>query len=137
MNLASKKYGKATPKLYDGHFLKAMKDQFEKKFAGGVILGDCHYQAGKKLFKNVTFHVPYSKAGNEELDEDGKRISSLSKEKQSYNKQVRQARARVENTFGQIIIKFECLKKPWPESEEELDLVVDFAAGVFNALKAK
>ena len=61
-------------------------------------------------------------------------ISDPSLDKQRYNMSVKRARARVEDTLGQIQNLFGALAKPWPkENEHQQDALVMAAIGVVNS----
>jgi len=54
-----KVWGGYSPKLYDGHFLRSHHDFFES-LSGAKVIGDNHFEMGKKLFKNVKFYTNYA-----------------------------------------------------------------------------
>jgi len=115
--------------------LKINKDWMDRRLSGGVIVSDQHYAVGKKIFKNVKFHVAHRKPPKSADEENQTGYSKLTKKQLKYNADVTNARARIENTFGILTKKFECLAKPFAEDEEEMNNIVDFATGVFNAMK--
>jgi hypothetical protein len=130
-----KKWGGYSPKVYDGDFLKINKDWMERRLNGGVIIADQHYAVGKKIFKNVKFHVAHRTPPKPRDEENQTAYSKLTKEQEKYNANVANVRARIENTFGILTQKFQCLQKPFAEDEGEMDKIVEFATGVFNATK--
>jgi len=49
--------GGYSPKIYDGKVLELNRDVFENIFAGATIVGDQHFQWGKK---NLKGHCSYA-----------------------------------------------------------------------------
>lgn len=62
-----------------------------------------------------------------------KKAIPLTMKQCKYNAAVKGLRARVENTFGELKAKFEALRKPWGETDEQLDDLMFLAAGICNA----
>ena len=114
-----KKWSGYSPKLYDGNWLQANKEWLESELEGGVIVADNHFMWGKKNLKKVRFHSnsPEQRCCQEDDNDFIENIQSS--KKQSYNRAVRNARARIENLFGQMTTLFQSLAKPWGSKEEQ------------------
>lgn len=127
-----KLWGGYSPKLFDGNFLELKRRWITKHLVGAAIVADTHFEWGKTHFKEVKFHVPWPQpaAGKRKKGEDV--INKLTKEKETYNAAVKSVRARVEDTFGIVKQKFEALKSPWAEDDEQLDYLVQIAFGIYN-----
>jgi len=125
--------GGYSPKIYDGKVLELNRDVFENIFAGATIVGDQHFQWGKKNLKGVTVHTPIKNKPRNGKHNQEDEIVSLTKDETKYNAAVRTARAQVETPFGIIDRKFESLRKYWPESADQMDALIYIAAGIMNS----
>ncbi len=125
-----KVWGGYSPKLFDGHLLEAQKRWWEKRLRGAVVVGDGHFTWGRENLHQVTFHAPYPMPRKKKQSQ--KHSIPLTKKQRKYNIAVKTVRARVENTFGRMKAKFESLRKPWGESDTQLDNLVWLAAGICN-----
>jgi hypothetical protein len=125
-------WGGYSPKLYDGHWLELNREWVEQNLRGAAVLADCHFEWGRKNFNGVTYHTPYQRRVSPGDADSGADVTVLTREQEAYSEQVRSARARIENTFGQITTKWRCLTEPWAESEDQLDHVIFIAAACYN-----
>ena len=105
------------------------RENLDDIFAGGVICGDQHFEMGRRLFENIKFHVPIKAPAQRRGAVD---LAVLTAEQQLYNKAVRTARNVAEQTFAHMRNMFAALHLPWAESDDQLDCVVFFAAGIHN-----
>jgi hypothetical protein len=126
-----------SPKVYDGHFLEMFQDWFEKRLGGVGVIGDQHFEWGKKL-KRVKFytahHEPHFSHNNKpDEDNDVQDLSTLTQEQQSYNKALYKLRTRVELPFGEVKEMFKVLKGHWMERESQLDYLVWITVGILNS----
>jgi len=124
--------GGYSPKVYDGHFLKLMKEDLLSKFIGGVVLADNAFEYGKKLLgKDIKFYTNITTRSKKETGDDS--ISDLLYNKhKSYNKQHQSARARVEAPSGIVKTMFKSLNEPWLESEIQQDHLFHIACAIHN-----
>jgi hypothetical protein len=132
-----KLWGGYTPKLYDGNFLELKKDCLERKLSGAEVVGDQHFDWGRAHLEGLKFHVP-KKNLPKTLTKGKKRKRNTPEEKLQSKKQkkensdIRAVRARVENRFGILQVKYQAFAKPWAEEEEQLDYLVCTAVGALN-----
>lgn len=127
-------WGGYSPKVHDGTWLEMNKWWLDRNLAGGSVLGDCHFAWGVKGLENVVMHCPFPKPSKPSVDVSSAEVVVLSKAKQSYNEQVRKARSRLENAFGQLKSKWRAFTLKWQEEPEQLDHVMWIAVGVYNCL---
>ena len=128
-----KLWGGYSPKIYDGHFLEMHKDWLNENLKGSTVVTDNHFSWGRKNLKNVKFLVNYPES-NENGEENSKdEIKKLTKEKKKFNENHKHCRARVESPFGIVKSKFKILSMKTQEREEQQDLIVKYAFGLFNA----
>jgi len=125
--------GRYSPKIHDGKLLELFRDFFETDLKGATIIGDQHFEHGKKHFKNVLFHTPIKKASRRDNDLGEDEVVLNTNKEVKYNAAVRQARAQVETPFGIIDAKFDSLKKCWWDSVSEMDKLIYIAAGIINS----
>lgn len=83
---------------------------------------DQHFEWGKKNLKNSKFLTPIKKPANK--GRHGKNLRVLTKREKAYNSAFHSAHVRVENVFGHMEAKFECLRKVWREDDNQLDTVI-------------
>jgi len=118
-----------SPKIYDGEYLKIMRDTLEDKLNGGCVCGDTHFEEGKKIFKNVEFVTTISKPRGRKKrarkDQENTPVK-LTKEQETINSQIRSIRGNVESPFGLISNRFKSLEV-WNEGEQQQDSLVLFA----------
>jgi len=122
-------WGGYTPKLYDSRFLKLHEDEFNQKFYGATFIADSHYQEGKKIFPNITWHVNIHKPPKKKGSNEGE---ILCKKHNVYNQQHQQARARVESPNGIFKTMFKSLSAPWMEDELQQDYLFKIACAIQN-----
>ena len=127
-----KKWGGYSPKIYDGHWLKVNKEWLEEKLNGATVVADNHFLWGKKNLKNVKFHCNIREKQCCREEEVEFITNPLSSKVKSYNKAVRNARARYEDTFGEMSTLFDSLAKPWATSDLQQDYLVSVASGILN-----
>ena len=125
-------WGGYSPKTFDGHWLRDHKEWLMENLDGAAVLADNHFMWGKKHLKNVTFHCNTATKACCREDEEEYIEDPISKQKTTYNNAVKQGRARVENTFGEMVQKFEALATPWKTKLIQQDHLVYMAIGVFN-----
>jgi hypothetical protein len=126
-----KLWGGYYPKTHDGSFMKLERRWCERNLHKAVILGDQHFQWAKTHYTDVTFHTPIKKPSNPKGTPKERR-KVLTPTQEEYNKIVRAARARVELPFSEFKTNFKALNQPWLSSEEQMDCLVYFAAGLHN-----
>ena len=127
-------WGGYSPKVYDGHFLEIHREWIEANLAGGVVVGDCHFSAGRNMFKNVSFLTPHAKK-RIPRNVDGEGLVQLTKEQKKWNASLAHVRARIEQPFGWMKSTFKCLNQKWAEEPTQQDNVVWLAAAVLNIKK--
>lgn len=135
-------WGGYGPKLHDGSWLEVHKEELLHSLRGSCICGDNHFSRGRALFKNkIKFHTNYTirEGTREERNcEDEEFVSNEEyQSKKKYNASHQKARARVEQPFGDLELKYASLRKPWAESEEQLDCLIYTAFAIRNCQKAK
>ena len=133
-------WGGYTPKLHDGNFLELKRNWIERKLKGGEVVGDQAFRWGQQNLEKVKFHVPMKKSSKRrrkgQTQREKKREDQLMyRGWKKQNSGIYAVRARVENHFGVMQGKFKAMRKPWPESEKQLDCLVFIAAGILNATK--
>ena len=124
-----------SPKIYDGWWLESKKEWLENHLKGGIVLADCHYMWGVDNLSSVEFRVPIEKRKNRKRKFHEIEINSneiLTKVKQTYNNQIRNIRARVEQPFGLIKLKWKILQDCWKEDVSLLDDFIFFVFGLYN-----
>jgi len=143
-----KMWGGYSPKVFDGHFLMILKEWFEENLKGAGVIGDQHFEMGKKL-EGVKFYTKHRKGmqndesetededenTDTESEDDAVNLSVNTKKEKVYNSALYKLRARVEIPFGEINTIFKVLAQHWAESEEQLDNMVWIAVGVLNHRK--
>lgn len=129
-----KVWGGYSPKAYDGFLVEVNKEWFESALAGATVAANNHFEWGKNL-KEVTFKTTISKPkGRRRKDPTGGFISkTLTKEQDTYNKQLSAIHSRVENPFARMQRKVEVLTDLFREGERQLDCVVWLAAALINS----
>ena len=135
-----RKWGGYSPKIHDGNWLELFKEWFATRLEGATVIGDQHFEWGKHHLKGkVTFHTPFKEPPKptKQQMKTGKEIKLLTKEQQQYNEHVRETRGRIEDVFGWLKRTFACLGDPWPESPQQLDYVIDYSCGIWNAKRAR
>lgn len=128
-----KMWGGYSPKTFDGDWLKCNTEWLEENLNGSAVVADNHFMWRKKHLKKVTFHVNSAEKRCCQEDSSDSIEDSISKAKRKYSRSVEEARARVENLFGQMTTMFETLKKPWTMSDEQQNYLVATAAGIVNS----
>jgi hypothetical protein len=127
-----KLWGGYSPKLYDGRVLETKADWLRKHLEGAVVVGDEHFQWGKKhLTPEVTFHTPHRQPRKRKKGAPKRQLTAA---QNKYNTAIHQARARVEHPFAMMGQRFEALQGVWFESSDQLDHLVKLAVGVHNTL---
>lgn len=129
--------GGYSPKVYDGHLLEIQKQFLEDNLKKSVIIADGHFILGRKLFDDITFHLPVIRPSPGRPKKGGgppKIVPPLTKEQKHYNKLHSSLRSRVESPFAWIKNTFPMLKFPFCEDEYQLDSLVTFAFGVHNKI---
>ena len=124
-------WGGYSPKVYDGHWLEINREWIDDNMTGGVVVGDCHFAAGKTMFENVTFFTPHPKKWVPK-NEDGEGLVKLTKEQIKWNAALAHVRVRIEQPFGWIKSNFASLSQKWAENPTQQDNTVWFAAAVYN-----
>ena len=124
-------WGGFSPKLYDGHWLSAKRNWFEKRLNGAVVLADCHYWSAQDEFKKCTLMPVMPKTikpkhgmvrvGNKNIN-----VSCLMWKREQM--EIKKLRSNVERPFGQMKIMFKVLSNIFRDKESQLDCLVKFAA---------
>lgn len=123
-------WGGYSPKLHDGMWLEAKREELEEKLRDGEVAADQHFSKGKKIFKSVRFHTPF-KLHLQRYQSRGE-IPFQTRQRVVFNKDLGALRARVERPFGSMKQRFAALAKPWLGPVVQLDYLVKFAAAVYN-----
>jgi len=76
------------------------------------------------LFKDPNFYTAFKKRAD----------SALTRDQKKFNNNLYDLRARMERPFAWIDRTIESLSKPWREDVGQMNLTVQFAAGLFNAV---
>ncbi len=86
--------GGYSPKIDDNSFLELQKDILSKAIKSGTVSGDCGFNYGKKIFKEIQFLTPFSKpVGRPKKGGGDKELRMLTKPQEKWNKEVRLVRA--------------------------------------------
>jgi hypothetical protein len=138
-------WGGYSPKIYDGNWLEIMVDDLGNQFKGAQIIADTHYELGNKIMKRfghekkVGFFTPIAESRGRkkkvpvELEGDlSYQAVSLTKEQKTWNNAIKHVRARVESPFGLIKTKWNGLKLPFFENEEQQTFLVFIAVATHN-----
>lgn len=120
-----------SPKIYDGHWLQARRDDIEWFFKHGVFVADNHFEAGKD-FDDVKFYVTTRTSRKKEDDEDDSDMVRLIKWEEDRNKAIRNARSRIELTIHSLKAPWKALSQPWAEELNQLSYLVHIATAVHN-----
>lgn len=128
-------WGGYSPKVFDGHFLEAQAQWFERHAKGLKIAADAHFSAGNRLFQDPKFFTPTVRRGMKRKRDDENNSaarSHLTKAQKKVNKQIRAIRARVEHPYAKIRNKWKTLDGVFWESEQQLDCLVWYATALHN-----
>lgn len=126
-------WGGYSPKTYDGHWLRAQRAWLEKKLKGAGVVADNHFHWGVENLHNVKFFCNTRKRKCCTEDEESGIIEEVTDTRRDHNQSVKCARARIENTFGEMVTTFGALSKPWASSDTQQDYLVQIAVGVHNS----
>ena len=123
-------FGGYSPKVYDAHWLEICRPLLERKFQGGVIAADTHYNSKINL-DGITYVVP-NYPNVVPIADNTADLTVLTNEQKMKNNQIHKLRARVESPFGLIKNKFKSLNSKFGDNKEQHDCLVFFAIGVHN-----
>lgn len=127
-----KVWGGYSPKTFDGHWLRVQREWLEEELAGAGVIADNHFVWGTKNLHRVKFYCNLRELHSCQEDIDPDPTNYLSAKQRTLNLKIKQLRARVENTFGQMLGMFTSLSKPWAEGKQQQDYLVLVAAAVLN-----
>lgn len=132
-------WGGYSPKVDDRNWQEEWADYFEDNFHGGVIVGDKHFSWGRNHMTDPKWHSGFEKprrpkrkrkkTGQDHVPE----AHSLTKHELDYNAAITKIRGRVESPFAKLKTTWQSLAIPWGESPHQLDCLVWYAVGIFNA----
>lgn len=126
-------YGGNSPKTYDSTLLKIMREYFANEFYGARIIGDNHFHKANEYFSNIKFYCNTPKKG-EKRKRDGTTRDTTPEKEKTWNKQIKEARGKVESPFGILKNKFKSLQLFY-EGEQQQDNLVFFGFGLLTAYK--
>jgi hypothetical protein len=140
-------WGGYSPKIYNGDWVKMMKEYLIRDFPSAQIIADTHYEIANQVIKEVypnssmKFFTPIAKPKGRKrkrVENIKKYISAgattLTTEQEIWNKQVAHVRARVESPFGLIKAKWKSLSIVFFGDVEQHDCFVQIAVAVHNYL---
>jgi hypothetical protein len=121
-------WGGYSPKVYDGDWIKVMREFIGQNFKGAHIIADTHYETANRTMKEdgidglVKFYTPFSKPRGPKktkkrkkadqgsfLDDPSEGMKVLTAEQEQWNRNVAHVRSRVESPFGLIKQKWKGL----------------------------
>jgi DDE superfamily endonuclease len=141
-----KLWGGYSPKIYDGDWIKILKETLVEQFEGAHIIADTHFETGNRTMKDiggeekVKFYHPIShprgrkrKKTTTDFDDDpscGQK--KLTAAQTLWNEKVSHIRARVESPFGLVKQKWGGLGGVFYEDKQQQNYLVYIAIGVHN-----
>jgi len=123
-------WGRYSPKIYDGNFLKMQQDFIDLNLSGAVVLANNHFEWGKSKFHRVKFVMTL--AWRNGWKDTGEGCEALTKEGKTYNRELSSACVRAENGFRCMTTIFAVLRQPWHEDEGQQNALVWMAVGICN-----
>jgi hypothetical protein len=142
-------WGGYSPKVYDGDWIKIMKEVLVKDFPAGHVIADTHYETANRTLKEINchkllaFYHPIAKPrgrkkkkrkreDNESFAEDPSYgVKVLTAKQKQWNNNVAHVRSRVESPFGLIKLKWKALKL-FREEEAQHTYLVFIAVATRN-----